>query len=281
MFTERLAFDRASVRTKDADGRLHLALVRLTKANVSEYLGREVPEYQALGLKPDQMYRLYRDAEALEQAVTTANNIPLLSQHEPVTAEKPEKQLVVGSTGTDAEWQNPYITNSLVVWDAKMIALIENNQQKQLSAGYRYRAKMKPGEINGEKFDGRMVDIRFNHIAVVVEGRVGPDVVIGDSKENLNMKDRNQAGKAKIVASALAMAKDGKFDELKEFLDAFSQPDDAAAAGVPGADPVEETDAEPRLWAALPSPANRVLARPPAKRAAIPLTRSRRSCRAF
>ena len=266
-----LALDRASVRTKDADGRLHVALVPLTKANVSGYLGREIPGYQELGLNPDQIYNLYRDADALQKAVTTANNIPLLSQHEPVTAEKPEKQLIVGSTGTDAQWRDPYITNSLVVWDAKMIDLIENNQQKQISAGYRYTAVMKSGEMNGDKFDGKMVDIRFNHIAVVVEGRVGPDVIIGDSKENLNMKDRNTAGKAKLAASALAMAKDGKFDELKEFLDAFSQPDDAAAAGVPGADPVEETDAEPPALGGAPEPGEQGVGEAPGEEGGDPV----------
>ena len=65
------------------------------------------------------------------------------------------------------------------------------------------------------------------------------DVVIGDSKENLNMKDRNTAGKAKFAADALKLAQDGKFDELREFLEAFSTP---AGEGQSGG---EEMDAEP------------------------------------
>ena len=151
MTTELLALDRASVRTKDADGRLHVALVPLTKANVSGYLGSEIPGYRELGLKSDEVYQLYRDPEALEAAVATANNLPVLSTHVPVSAEDPHKGLIVGSTGTDAKWSAPYITNSLVVWDAKMIALIESDEQKQISAGYRYTPVMQPGEVDGKK----------------------------------------------------------------------------------------------------------------------------------
>ncbi len=53
------------------------------------------------------------------------------------------------------------------------------------------------------------------------------------------MVDRNTAGKAKFAADALKLAQDGKFDALKDFLNAFG---DEPADGPPGG---EETDAEP------------------------------------
>ena len=46
----KLAFDRASVRTIDVDGRLHVAMSNISKATVNPYYGREIPNAAALGL---------------------------------------------------------------------------------------------------------------------------------------------------------------------------------------------------------------------------------------
>jgi hypothetical protein len=80
-----LAFDK-SVRITDQDGRLHVAITNISKANVCEYLGSEIPDAAALGLQPERKYRLYRDAAELEKAAPTFNNLPLLTRHVPVTA---------------------------------------------------------------------------------------------------------------------------------------------------------------------------------------------------
>jgi Uncharacterized protein conserved in bacteria (DUF2213) len=45
-----LAFDRASVRTYDRDGRLHVEVTNISKAAVNPYIGREIPDWRALGL---------------------------------------------------------------------------------------------------------------------------------------------------------------------------------------------------------------------------------------
>ena len=115
------AFDR-SARTIDADGRMHVAMSNISKATVNPYYGREIPGWEELGLSPDHIYNLLRDPGELAKAASTFNNLPLLSIHKAVSAAKPEKDLVVGSTGTDAEFSAPYLRNSLVIWDAAAIA---------------------------------------------------------------------------------------------------------------------------------------------------------------
>ena len=47
---DSIAFDRASVRNYDADGRMHVERTPISKANVCEYWGREIPGAEALGL---------------------------------------------------------------------------------------------------------------------------------------------------------------------------------------------------------------------------------------
>lgn len=173
-----LALDRG-VRSFDADGRLHVAVCNISKANVCEYLGSEIPDFERLGLQAGRIYRLYRDPAELSRAALTFNNLPVLSRHVPVDARDHRPELVCGSTGTDARFVAPYLQNSMVIWTAAAIEGVESGRQRELSAAYRYRPIMEPGMAQGERFDGRMTEIVGNHVALVVEGRAGSDVVVG------------------------------------------------------------------------------------------------------
>lgn len=196
-----LAFDKASQRHYDADGRLHVALTNISKSNVCPYYGREIPECEALGLDESKIYQLLRDPGELKKAAASSNNIPLLSTHIPLTVDEPQKEAVVGSTGTDAVFNKPYLQNSLVVWDAVAIAGIESEEQKELSCGYRYTADMTAGSFEGVAYDGVMRNIVFNHVALVEQGRAGSDVVVGDSKLETSMSRKT------ILSRKAAMAK--------------------------------------------------------------------------
>lgn len=177
-----MAFDRQSARSIDADGRLHVSKTNISKANVCPYFGREIPNWQELGLDGDKVYRLYRDPEELAKGASTFNNLPILNKHIRVTVEEPKKENVVGSIGSDVSFDEQYLKASLCVWDAPAIAGVESEKQCELSAAYYYRADMTPGTApDGEAFDGVMRDIKGNHLALVEDGRAGPDVYVADS----------------------------------------------------------------------------------------------------
>lgn len=182
-----LAFDRDSVRNYDADGRLHVLMSHISKAAINEYLGGEIPDYEKLGLDPFKRYKLWRHPGELEKGAPTFNNLPILSQHVPVSAVDHQPDLVVGSTGTDAKFNEPYLDNSLVVWVKDAIDRVEADLQKELSSAYRYRADMTPGTVDGASYDGVMRDIVGNHVALVKDGRAGADVVVGDSMKGIDM----------------------------------------------------------------------------------------------
>ena len=212
-----IAMDRApTVRKYDADGRLHVAISNISKANVCPYMGREIPGWAELGLDPDRIYNLLRDPEELARAASTFNNLPVLSEHVPVTAATEDShipEIVVGSTGTDAAFDGEYLTNSLVVWAKPSIDGVVNNRKRQLSSAYRYRADMTPGEYGGIAYHGVMRDIVGNHVALVFEGRAGNDVIIGDEKP-MALKSM----RALMLAGGLGglirplLAQDAKFD---------------------------------------------------------------------
>jgi len=176
---QRLALDR---RTYDVDGRLAVTDCVISAAQINPYLGREIAEAEALGLDPEKLYMLYRDPAALKAAVPKFDGIPLLIDHAPVSALDPKRQLIVG-TVSDCRWSDDKVIGTVNVWDAEAIRGIESNIQRDLSAGYRYTARMTPGTVNGEKFDGRMLDIVPNHVALVTQGRVS-GAMVGDSALN-------------------------------------------------------------------------------------------------
>jgi hypothetical protein len=183
---EVLAFDR-SMRRVDQDGRLHVAVSNISKANVCPYKGHEIPRWEDLGLESDRTYKLLRCPLELAKpdTVQSANNIQVMSAHKAVSADDPKEGDVAGTTGTDAEFVAPYLRNSLSIWRQEDIDDIESKDRCELSCAYHYRPDMTPGTYEGEDYDGVMRDIRFNHVALVEEGRAGPDVLVADSVEEL------------------------------------------------------------------------------------------------
>ncbi|HDT0786488.1 TPA: DUF2213 domain-containing protein [Klebsiella aerogenes] len=202
---DRLAFDRASVRTYSKDGVLHVSVSPISKAMVCPYYGREIPDSEALGLEPNKIYYLYRDPEELKKAAATFNNLPLLNKHIPITAHDLPKENIVGTTGSEASFEAPYLNNSLAVWEADAIAGIDSEEQSELSSSYHYRADMTPGEAEGVKFDGVMRDLKGNHVALVPEGRAGADVVVGDELPE-EMKQMKKKMNAKNIARRAALS---------------------------------------------------------------------------
>lgn len=205
-----LAFDKASARTIDKDGRMHVSRSNISKANVCPYMGKEIPGWQSLGLDANKIYRLYRDPEELAKGAATFNNLPILLDHTYVSAEKPEKERVIGSM-SGVEFGDPYLAADLCFWDKSVIDAINEEAIEELSSAYHYKADMTPGTTpEGEAFDGVMRDIIGNHLALVERGRAGSDVIVADSdpffKKESAMK-QTKLGKALMVTLSAASPK--------------------------------------------------------------------------
>lgn len=213
--TESLAFDRASMRSFDGNGRLQVKLSNISKANVCPYFGREIPNAEKLGLEPDKIYQLWRHPDELKKAAATFNNIPLLSIHTPDFPGDPPREYRVGVTHSNADFDGTYLTNGLSVWDDSAIAGIETEEQEELSSSYQYVADMTPGVTpNGEPYDGIMRDIIGNHVALVEKGRAGSDVLVADSLP----PELKQMARAKNILDALKpfLAADADLKEVEE-----------------------------------------------------------------
>ncbi len=174
-----IVFDK-TMREKDIDGRMFVSDCNISKACINPYRGSEIPNWVALGLDPNRIYKCYRDPAELEAGAESFNGVQLLIVHRAVSATQPEQRLVVGSV-YNARFRAPYLMADLAVWTQDAVNEIERHRKEELSCGYRYRAVVEEGFLQGERFDIRMVDIIGNHVALVEEGRAGPDVVVPDS----------------------------------------------------------------------------------------------------
>ena len=173
-----------TVRHIDNNGHLIVDRTCITKAAINPYLGKEIPNWQALGLDPNKVYMLLRCPTELQRALPTFQGLQLLERHTPVSSEEPEKDSTVGSIGTVVEMDGDNVYSSLRVYDQNAIDLIESEKLNQLSAGYAYTADMTGGEWNGEHYDGVMRNIHGNHVALVERGRIGEDAIIADEMPN-------------------------------------------------------------------------------------------------
>ena len=184
--TEMLAYDsmqfEESARTIDDNGFLHVTGCAITKEQVAPYFGREIPNWQRLGLNPDSIYKLYRPAAEIKKAVESCNGIPIQLEHHEDLADAPAKETRIGSTGTDGEFKAPYLVNSLHFTDADAIKRIQDGSMRELSLCYRYEPMAKRGVFNGEEYDLVMTNLSCNHVALVEKGRAGHDVFVKDSE---------------------------------------------------------------------------------------------------
>jgi hypothetical protein len=142
----------------------------ISVGEVNPYYGREIPGYQALGLDANKVYDLYRDPDELATAADSFNGLPLMIRHIAQTAEEPRKEHQGGSV-FNVRYDAPNLLADLLVSDGKAIEYVQSGMLADLSSSYRYKPDMTPGEINGRKFDGRMVAIEGNHVALVEDGR--------------------------------------------------------------------------------------------------------------
>lgn len=205
---EKLALD--SQRSKDESGHLKVARTVLSKAAVNPYFGREIPDYMELGLDPEKVYKLLRDPSALESGADTFKGKQLLVKHEYVDSKKPEKELVIGTVGSNIEYEDGKLYGDITVWDAEAIELIESEKMAELSASYWYKANMVPGEFQGEAYDGTMLDIHGNHVALVARGRIGRDAIISDKLPfELEFHMLKKGTKQRVAAKLQTLAKGG------------------------------------------------------------------------
>ena len=245
LIQDKYILDAASARSVDSNGYMHVATSNLTKEQVVPYMGNTIPGYIELGLDPQKVYQIYRPADEIEKAVESFNGLPLMLDHWTMDAENIPKDKVVGSLGTDAKWEPPYLTNSLIVTDANAIKAIEDGSYAELSASYACDIDMTGGIFDGKSYDGVMRNIRGNHVALVPEGRAGHDVKVADSAMEGGEHEMNWMEKFKELLFDIITDKEAMKDIMNENKEMEKMASEPTPAPTEVENPEQATDVEP------------------------------------
>ena len=206
-------------RAIDTNGWPEIKNNPISKAGVFEYRGAQIPGAP----HPDKMYRVLRPEEELNdpEAIDSFKLLPWIDNHvmlgEGAGLMPAEKKGVQGVIGQDVHFENGTLYGNLKVFSNALADLIEAGK-KELSCGYRCTYDWTPGVWNGQSYDAVQRNIRGNHIALVKNGRMGPDVAVLDHSDT----DR------------FVFTCDSTF-EVKNMADENMKPDAAEGAGNEGA----------------------------------------------
>lgn len=171
-----------SARKYDVNGWFEVHKNPLSKVGVFPYLGKSIgPECE-----PDKIYMIYRPEEELANpaCVESFRLLPFVDEHTMLGPEESglfpaEEKGVHGVIGEETYFENLTLYGNLRVFSNILAKKIESGK-RELSCGYRCRYEMTPGTWNGIRYDGVQRDIRGNHLALVEQGRMGPDVAVLD-----------------------------------------------------------------------------------------------------
>lgn len=198
---KRIILDSKSNRYFDENGFLVIKDNKIAKAGVFDYLGREISD----SLPETEIYKVYRPWEELEKSAKDFEGMPLKYGHEWVQPEK--RDIKIGAVSGEVKLEEPYLIADIKIYDKGAIEEITQKGVVDLSPGYRAHYKQESGEYNGEKYEFKQEDIKYNHLAVVENGRSGKDVKINDEKPIMKGEIDMKKGFMRNSLNALSHAK--------------------------------------------------------------------------
>ena len=180
MNNTRITLDSKSNRYFDENGYLVIKDNKIAKAGVFDYLGREISDE----LQGSEIYKVCRPWAELEKTAKDFEGMPVKLGHEWVEPSK--RDLKVGAISGEVRLEEPYLIADIKIYDKDAIEAITGKNIVELSPGYTAKYAAESGEYAGEQYDFMQQDIKYNHLAIVENGRSGKDVKINDWAGNLN-----------------------------------------------------------------------------------------------
>ncbi|MEY0856113.1 DUF2213 domain-containing protein [Providencia alcalifaciens] len=165
-------------RTYDNNGWLEVTDNPISKVGVFDYLGAEIG-----APVPDKIYRVLRPPEELasEATINSFKLTPFIIEHEMLGkhATPAEKKGIQGVIGENVYFDPPYLRANIKIFSDVALSNIDSGKI-DLSPGYRSKYEFTSGIYEGQHYDVIQRHLRGNHLALVDEGRTGPDVAVQD-----------------------------------------------------------------------------------------------------
>lgn len=182
-----IAQDTASARQFDGNGWFEVKANPISKVGVFPYSGAQLGK---TGPEAQRIFQVYRPAEELAdpECIASFRLIPWIDNHTPIgptlqamsdAAIPAEAKGVHGVVGEDVFFKDGTLYGNIKAFSNILADLIAAGK-RELSAGYRCVYDMVSGVFEGQHYDCVQRQIRGNHLALVEQGRMGPDVAVMD-----------------------------------------------------------------------------------------------------
>ena len=177
----------------DENGFVEFDNTTFFKGGVFQYAGREIDKDGKLGLKPNELYNVFRDPKEVtsEDFIKTLNNKPVLNDHTIIGngkgMVKPENKGCDGVL-SDVRAEGDVLKGKVTVWSTKMQKLIRQGK-RELSLAYGCTFVPQKGYYQGKTYDFIQTNLCVgNHLALVDEARNGHDCRVEDARFTCDQK---------------------------------------------------------------------------------------------
>ncbi len=121
---------------------------------------------------PDEVFKI--DSLDSMKMIPVTNGHP---QERLVSAEN-AKRLAVGYTGETITQDGEFVLSNLVITDLASIKDVTDRNRRELSLGYTVDLIPEEGSYNGQPFNFRQTNIKYNHLSIVDNARAGSEARI-------------------------------------------------------------------------------------------------------
>jgi len=171
-----------SKRRMDWNGFMEVRDNPISKEGVFPYLGSEIPGAP----NPEQIYYVYRPAEELarQETIDSFKLMPFIDEHEVlgVGGMPAERKGIQGTIGEQVYFDPPYLRGNIKIHSSAAQSLIKAGKV-ELSPCYGCDWSPEVGTFEGKPYQYVQRNIMGNHLALVEEGRTGPDVAVQDHRK--------------------------------------------------------------------------------------------------
>lgn len=253
MSLQTLENGKASKRIYDQNGFYEVKDNPLSSVGVFPYLGKSIGPNAA---DPNKIYNVLRPEEELSdpECIESFKLVPWIDEHKMLGSEEvgltpAERKGVHGTTGQEIYFQKGRLYGNLKIFSDGMANVIDAGK-RELSLGYRCVYDPTPGIWNGQHYDFIQRKIRGNHVALVSEGRMGPEVAVldhlrftFDAKEYQMAEENKDEGKKELTMADVQTALEA-LGPMKEMLDKLMATNAAAETAAMDAEAEEKAAKE-------------------------------------
>lgn len=177
-------------RIKDQNGWYEIKSNPISRVGVFPYMGKSIDFDGSMRLEPEKMYNVLRPEHELAdpECIKSFKLVPLINDHEMIGEEMTpaEEKGIEGVVGEDVYFDKTdgMLKANIKIFSENLKEHIDSGKE-ELSCGYSCKYDLKSGIFDGVRYDVVQGSIRGNHLALVDEGRMGPEVSVLDRSEQL------------------------------------------------------------------------------------------------